>query len=352
MSQQIFKTVAMRLGVMLDALCVTPLAGDASARTYSRLTWEINGNCKTAVLMMFDPSDSQAAEASSADAENSAELPFVNIQKHLKQCKIPVPDLFDSNVSEGWLLLEDLGDLTLLEAIRSADEDTIERHYRRAIDILLCMHDRDESAHMASGCMAYRRAFDEALWMWEFDHFIEYGIEARLGHALTETAKKEIRAYFSEISFRLSRLPRVLTHRDYHSRNLMVQDENRLRVLDFQDALMAPRQYDLASLLRDSYTDLPEAMVERLIAYYCKGHSQSRGSTVSVAAFLDIFDLVSLHRNLKAAGRFIYLDRVKHNDKFLVSVPLTLSKARRTLQRSARLGQLYRLLSDFVPEWQ
>ncbi len=278
----------------------------------------------------------------------ASELPFINIQRLLRAHGIAVPEILHDATPNGSLLLEDLGDVTLLDASRSVETKTLTRYYEQAIDILVAMQ---------FGCtepatsIAHHRVFDQALFVWEFDHFIEYGIEARNGAPLPEKTQQEIRTHFSDIARRLASLPQVFTHRDYHSRNLMVQD-GRIRVIDFQDALMGPCQYDLASLLRDAYIDLPEPMIDRLIAHYLAASQKQSERPVDAAMFREFFDLVSIQRNLKAAGRFVYIDRVKKNPNFLASISPTLAKAQRNLAKYPRLDRLYRLLAEHVKEWQ
>jgi aminoglycoside/choline kinase family phosphotransferase len=333
-------------GLNPKAISLVKLQGDASTRSYFRISFLQGEVPQTRILMVLGQSDrgirSHSEEATSRGEVECAELPFINVQRHLRACGVAVPEILHYDAARGWMLLEDLGDQTLSEAIRGASEAQIEVLYRKAIDLLIQMQRKGgQGTSVAAG-----RSFDQALLRWEFDHFIEYGIEARQGSPLPEKAGREIRAWFSDIALRLSLLPRVFTHRDYHSRNLMVQSPgDPIRVLDFQDALMGPCQYDLASLLRDAYVELPEALIDRLIAYYLDGMGEQ-------PLFRELFDLMSIQRNLKAAGRFVYIDKVKGNDRFLQYVPPTLAKVRRNLLKDRRLMPLHQLLSEFVPELQ
>ena len=159
-------------------------------------------------------------------------------------------------------------------------------------------------------CLAFGRSFDAPLLMWEFDHFVEYGVIARRGPLETKH-QQIIRAEFHKIAERLAALPKVFTHRDYHSRNLMIDGAN-LGVIDFQDALMGPAVYDLASLLRDAYIALDEPVVDALIGHYLDAMVVENHRFADRSDFRRMFDLMSIQRNLKAAGRFVYIDRVKH----------------------------------------
>jgi aminoglycoside/choline kinase family phosphotransferase len=148
--------------------------------------------------------------------------------------------------------------------------------------------------------------------------------------------------------------PQLFTHRDYHSRNLMVRDTavqgSRLGVIDFQDALMGPAGYDLASLLRDAYIALDETLIEELIDRYVDGMSGSTAVTPDRQEFRRMFDVISIQRNLKAAGRFVYIDRVKHNPKFLADIPRVLGYVRGNLAKYPELAVLRTHLAPYVPE--
>ena len=136
-------------------------------------------------------------------------------------------------------------------------------------------------------------------------------------------------------------------------------DGQRLGVLDFQDALMGPATYDLASLLRDSYFELEEDLVDQLIDRYIQRMSaglelatQQRMLLTNRPAFRRLFDMTSIQRNLKAVGRFVYIDQVKHNPNFLRDIPPTLGYVRRNLEKYPELQSLHSHLRPYVPEWE
>ena len=160
-----------------------------------------------------------------------------------------------------------------------------------------------------------------------------------------------IRDEFKIIAELLAGQPRVFVHRDYHSRNLMVDGE-RLGIIDFQDALMGPETYDIASLLRDAYIELDEAVIDRLITRYLDGLAMHRQVWTNREAFRRLFDFTCIQRNLKAAGRFVYIDRVKGNPKFLADIPRVLNYVKRNLQRYPELDRLRKHLVPYVPELQ
>jgi len=325
-----------------------PLSGDASNRRYFRLELA-GGPPHTLVLMQLSSPEAfkQSEEAVSGGAPPVTELPFVNILAHLTKAGAPVPALHYYDQTAGLLYLEDLGDVTLAAATENAAGSETPALYRQAIDILVRLH-LNATFPADPSCLAFGRAFDVPLLMWEFDHFIEYGIEKRAGKALPEGDRQLIRAEMRKLAEVIAGQPRVFTHRDYHSRNLMVQDE-RIRVIDFQDALMGPASYDLASLLRDSYLSLDEELVDELVVRYLEERAKA-GAPLDRVAFMRLFDMTSIQRNLKAAGRFVYILLEKNNDRYLPYIPRTLGYVKRNFERYRNLHPLRKALARYVPE--
>lgn len=330
---------------------LAPLAGDASNRRYFRIELS-DGAPRSVILMQLAEPEAfkQSEEAVSGAGHQIDELPFVNIQAHLAKAGVSVPSLYYYDHAAGLLYLEDFGDVTLSEACADAGAAELEARYRQAIDVLVRMQSKATSP-ADPNCVAFHRSFDVPLLMWEFDHFLEYGIVARQGTPMNGDDEAAIREEFRKISELLAGQPRVFVHRDYHSRNLMV-DGNRLGVIDFQDALMGPATYDLASLLRDAYIALDESLVDRFVDYYLDQVQEGRQVWINREAFRRLFDFTSIQRNLKAAGRFVYIDRVKGNPKFLADIPRTLGYVKRNLYKYPELFTLRKLMSAHVPELQ
>ncbi len=302
-------------------------------------------------MQLADPEGfKKSEEAVSGASAQITELPFTNVLTHLRRTGVTVPKLHYYDREGGLLFLEDFGDLTLAEACRHADRANVEALYRQAIDQLVQFQVKGTSPPEPR-CIAFHRRFDVPLLMWEFDHFVEYGITARLGKSMAPADETAIRKGFQRIAELLSAQPQVLVHRDYHSRNLMV-DGSRIGIIDFQDALMGPATYDLASLLKDAYIELDEAVVDNLIEHFLNGLAAQGQGGADRAAFRRLFDLTSIQRNLKAAGRFVYIDRVKHNPKFLADIPRVLGYVKRNLSKYPELAPLRRHMAPYVAELQ
>ncbi|HWC50737.1 MAG TPA: phosphotransferase [Nitrospira sp.] len=345
------ETVRTRLPFGATFNTLHPLAGDASNRRYFRI--EVNDANRSSVILMqlAEPEAfKQSEEAVSGSTHAIAELPFINIQAHLAKAGVSVPELYYYDQAAGLLYLEDFGDLTLSDACAHASPADLEAQYKQAIDVLVRIQAKATSP-ADPRCLAFHRSFDVPLLMWEFDHFLEYGIAARHRLPIDSCDEAAIREEFRKIAEHLAGQPRVFAHRDYHSRNLMVAGE-RLGVIDFQDALMGPATYDLASLLRDAYIALDESLIDRLIDYYVDQFQEGRHLWTNREAFRRLFDFTSIQRNLKAAGRFVYIDRVKGNPKFLADIPRTLGYVKRNLLKYPELSTLRTLMSQYVPELQ
>jgi aminoglycoside/choline kinase family phosphotransferase len=183
-------------------------------------------------------------------------------------------------------------------------------------------------------CVAYSRAFDEELYTWELHHFREYGLEARSGKVPTAAERVQLERAFAGIAGRLAAAPRGFTHRDYQSRNLMMTGGD-LVLIDFQDALQGPWQYDLVALLRDSYVELEAGLVDEMIDRWLGAYARASGRTLDRGEFRRFFDLLTVQRKLKDAARFEFIHRVKKNSSFLPSIPASLRYAHAAMERLA-----------------
>ncbi|SLM46386.1 putative Phosphotransferase [Nitrospira japonica] len=348
---RIVEAVETRLPFSRTFKNLTALAGDASNRRYFRVEFNESAPGSLILMQLAEPEAfKHSEEAVSGASHQITELPFLNVRTQLANAGVPVPGLYYYDQTAGLLYLEDFGDLTLSEACRDAPPHRVEMLYRQAVDVLADMQIKATSLADAR-CLAVHRGFDVPLLMWEFDHFLEYGIAARRGRPVADGEFSEIRDEFRKIAEQLAGQPRVFVHRDYHSRNLMV-DGRRLGVIDFQDALMGPATYDLASLLRDAYIALDETLIDRLIGHFLDRLEERGHLRTDRDAFRRLFDFTSIQRNLKAAGRFVYIDQVKGNPKFLADIPRTLGYVKRNLHKYPELKALRRLLSAHVTELQ
>ena len=313
------------------------LAGGASVRRYHRVHLE-GGKWPSVMVMELGDNPLKSEEAAKGAAPT--ELPFINVQRYLVRAGAPVPTIFRFDAERGFLYLEDLGDITFESRVADAGDDVRARYYRAAIDQLVALQ-RFAADHPDPDCVAFSRGFDYDLLKWELDHFREYGLEAQ-GKELTASEREAVEKIFARIAEELAAEPRGFVHRDYQSRNLMVQDVDgapHLRIIDFQDALLGTRAYDLVGLTRDSYVALSPALLDTLVAHFVDK------ATIDAARFQRLFDLQVVQRKLKDAGRFVFIDRVKKNPSFLVHIPNSLAYVAHSVRRLPELASLREILS-------
>lgn len=326
-------------GVDTSSATIHRLKGDASSRSYHRVS---AGDHSFVVMVM--PRDARGSEEASS-GEKPSELPFVNVARYLEQVGIRVPRIHHLDESAGLMLLEDLGDETFEAALSRMDRETL---YGQAIDLLATLRARGEREPDPS-CIAFGRTFDSALYRWELQHFYEYGLVARSGQTPTDEEKAVLDSAFDRLAEMLDTLPKGFTHRDYQSRNLMVKN-GELVVIDFQDALLGPRQYDLVALLRDSYVELDRPFVEKMLARYLDALEANGVEAGNREHFVQAFDLLTVQRKLKDGGRFIFIDRVKNNPSFLPSVPASFRYVGEAIRALGTADRTTEILAKYVPE--
>lgn len=322
-----------------SALPVRRLAGHASMRSY----WRVGTPPASQVVMVMPPG---AGPEEVTKGGRPPVDPFVDVQRYLASLGVRVPAIRAFEEPEGLMVLEDLGD-DMLETRLLAGDDRAAL-YQRAVDQLARLRAAAEAR--PSGCLAFGRAFDEDLYRWELQHFREWLLEAWKGAALAPSERAELDAWFDRIAASLAAEPRGFTHRDYQSRNLMVLPGGEQAVIDFQDALLGPRQYDLVALLRDSYVELDQPFIEAMLRRYLVRLAEAGGPRLEYGPFRETFDLLTVQRKLKDAGRFVFIDRVRKNPGFLVSIPASLRYVREALARRPDLAGMQALLARHVPE--
>lgn len=314
---------------------VERLAAHASARAYYRVRGPDFG-----VVVMVAPADPRSEEASKGGVE--AEDPFVQIQRYLRGLGIRVPTIHRWDPEARIMVLEDLGERTLEDALPALGAGPL---YEEAIAMLAALRARADR-NPDPACVAFRRDFDFDLLRWEMEHFREWIVRDRFSPADAARFSEEADA----LCRRLDALPKGFTHRDFQSRNLMVLPDGALALIDFQDALQGSHAYDLVALLRDSYVELPMEEIERLLLLYLRLLREEGGPALDPEELLVEFHLQTVQRKLKDAGRFVFIHEVKKNDSFLPYVAPSLGYARAALERSPSLAPLREVLARYVPE--
>ncbi len=317
---------------------IEKLPGDASTRSYYR----IETDRQDLVAMSMEPFDAQGAS-----------IPFLAVQRHLLRCGVDVPRVIDFDPAQGLILLEDLGDITLLRRLHEVESEAEERKYfEKAIDALVKMHVRSGptkalNEEERASVEGFKLKFDVEKLMWEVNFTMEHFFFKFLQRKISEADLKVIQDGFTKICTELDSIPTVFTHRDYHSRNLMITGEGkneRFVLIDFQDARMGPPQYDLASLLRDSYYQLEEKQIDDLVDYYLMRMKEEGGEIQDKAMFLRQFDLMSVQRNFKAIGSFASFMNRRGNPAYLKFIGNTFENIRRNLKKYPEFKKLREVL--------
>ncbi len=308
------------------------LKGDASDRNYYRVKYGLKSSpefqCSVIIMQL---------------AKLETEPDFNCMQMFLRNLDIPVPNIFHFDKKQGLLFLMDCGDTHLADKIVEEPEKTV-FWYQKAIDIIVAFHIQATNT-ITPDIPAHSLFFDEEKLMWEMDFMLEHYAQGMLMSTMDE--KNNVREALRTLCKTLSKEDRVFTHRDYHSRNIMILND-KLKVIDFQDARMGPCQYDLVSLLKDSYVVLNESTRNELLKYYIECMEQN-GREIIRESFYKIFEWMSLQRNLKAIGTFAYQHNVLGNDRYLQYIEPTLEYIRQTLTNRSDLEFINLALNSAIP---
>jgi aminoglycoside/choline kinase family phosphotransferase len=319
-------------GLAARSAKVVPLTGDAGDRRYFR------------VLLRNEPSQVLAVHPGPIEFDT---LPFVNVSRLLSAMPVPVPRIMAHADELGIMSLQDLGDVTLQAHLGAASAGEHAALYRQAVSFIETLQRR--GSDLASrDYLPYQIAFDVEKLTWELQFFIKHFLEAYRGVSLGAAEREALAAEFAVIAEELAGESRVLCHRDYHSRNLMLHEGN-LYIIDFQDARLGPDTYDLASLLRDSYVDFTEQQVEELIAFFLALRG-AWGTAADPQEFRRRFDLMAVQRNIKALGTFGFQTTSKNNTVYIQYIPRTLNYVRANLTRYPRFARLREILAAHLEE--
>lgn len=331
-----------------DQIEVRKLFGQASSRQYFRVFIKTQPQ-KSYVVMVLPKGFSSPAEEITKIREGAPkEFSFLNIQKYLLQNHVPVPEIFGFDANKGFVLLQDLGDQSLERLIKGAEGEFFLFYYKKAIDLLLTLQ-RQTFGKNSQECVAFYRNFEPDLLNWEFDHFLEYGIEDAKQIRVLDSDKKNFFSETRRMTEKITKMPQDFVHRDFQSRNIFCHGYD-FFLIDFQDALLGPVLYDLAALLRDSYILIPQDFLSDLLKYYSdhlwEGHPYFQKESQLKNDFL----LLTLQRKMKDYGRFQYIHTVRGNPHFLEHMPLTLVYIKLALDELEGFEDLKSFFAEYFRE--
>ncbi len=309
---------------------IAALKGDLSTRRFWRV-WIAspqNDNAPaTAILVDLGPDDlPRYVRALNLLPHPPSEPPWINVHRFLSSLGVPVPALYASAPDERAMLVEDVGEVSLHSAALLPETD-IGKLFRLATEELLRLH-VDGSLQIDDRCIARAIAYDGRLFEWEMKEFKEIGLGVVAPGAMLASIEPEL----TMLAGRLDRYPRVFSHRDYHGHNLYLERGDAIKIIDFQDALMAPAAQDLAVLMTTRDTDdlVTPAIERRILDYYYAGWSRRGAVTLAPNDFIASYRLCVLQHALKMIGRFELFERGGKTG-YAAFIPHQLAQARRML---------------------
>ena len=302
---------------------ITLVSGDASFRRYFRATFA-----------------DQHFVVMDAPPEKEDTRPFIHVADAFHQLGINVPQIVERDVEQGFLMLEDQGDVQYAHKLNS---DSVDALYHDAFDCLIKLQTSPAAAQIELP------DYDHSLLMREMNLFDEWFLQRHLQVQLSDEERSTLNEALEKLAAMALSQPQVCVHRDFHSRNLMLVEQDNPGVLDFQDAVRGPVTYDLVSLLRDCYVAWPKERVLGWVEEYRqKLNASGRFELPDAEGFKLWFDWMGLQRHIKVLGIFARLNYRDNKPAYLADLPLTLQYVLDVLTEYAELSTLAALFEQYV----
>jgi aminoglycoside/choline kinase family phosphotransferase len=314
-------------------LSIEQIAGDMSPRRYFRLK---DSDGRTTVAMVFDSRAVPEAESQiSVDSYESV----VGLTDYLLARGVPVPRIITASEELGIILEEDFGE-EFLAGVVAKDRARARPVYLEAIDCLVRLQTREHDQNF----FALKRGFSAASYLKEMEETRDYYLPWK-GLQVRQELLDQLTVELGKLAERVASLPRALALRDYHCWNIMLP-RGSLGVIDFQDALLASRCYDVVALLNDRDTDslLGEELYEELLEYFFSQHPAGEELRTE-------YPLTLLQRDLKVLGRFAKMKLIRGLTYPEVWIPGTARRIRKTLEKTPGLSELLEVLLEIEPEF-
>ncbi|MBE8167344.1 MAG: phosphotransferase [Shewanella sp.] len=283
-----------------EPVSITLISGDASFRRYYRV---IQRDCS--FIAVDSPPDLVPIE------------PFIELVAAYTEANLSVPNVIANDKNLGFMLLSDLGDVQLLNRLT---EDTVQRYYCEALNLL------PKVTTVNSTEQHSLPQFDKPFILKELNIFNEWLLDVHLDFRINPETQAMLDYCFDALSLSALQQPQYAMHRDYHSRNIMLHNEQ-LHLIDFQDTVIGPVTYDAVSLLRDCYVVWPEECVKKLMMHHyqlCKQHNLIDDGT-DFLQYQRCFDLMGMQRHIKIAGIFARLYHRDNKNGYLKDIPQALN---------------------------
>lgn len=274
---------------------VTQLRGDASFRHFYRVKTQDNQ-----WILMDAPPNKEPIE------------PFIQIAQSWHKQGILVPEIRHFDIKQGLVLMTDFNDQLLQDILNN---ENVDHFYQRALEALPTIQGVD-----LNNGYTYPR-FDENHIRLELSYFKDWFLQQLLTITISQSEEKLLQKLFERLILACQQQPQVVIHLDYHSRNLMVIDQNTLGIIDFQDAKIGPLAYDAVSLLRDCYINWPIEQTYGWLETFYLQHQKPIHKTISFEQMKEWFDMVGLQRHLKVLGIFSRLNLRDKKPGYLKDIP-------------------------------
>lgn len=307
-----------------DSFTLTTASADASFRRYFRVHLIQKGAYGETLIAMDAPPQQENCR------------PFVKIAKLLSEAGLNVPQVLAQDIERGFLLLSDLGNDTYLSQLNVQNASKL---YAEANQALI----KIQLASKPNVLPLY----DEALLMREMQLFADWYVVKHLGIELNDQQKSVLKNTFDVLNQNILAQGQVYVHRDYHSRNLMITQENNPGVLDFQDAVYGAITYDLASLMKDAYISWDEeVMIDWVVRYWQAAKKMNLPVPEDFGAFYRDFEWMGAQRHIKVLGIFARLYHRDGKNAYLKDIPLVMEYLRKVCERYAELRPMLKLLNE------
>lgn len=320
--KRVVSYTARHFGVRDEEVLFQPLTPDASTRKYYRVARAASPE-ETLIISLY------------ATPFNPHDNSYLDVTRLFERAELPVPAVISVAGTEGIILQEDLGDCSLnrwlSEARMAGDELGANNMISRAIDLISRIQATTRLAYDTDS-VASRLAFDTDKLSWELNYFFDHFFGSYRQRRFTDDEQERIKADLLSIATELSARPRVLTHRDYHGMNLMVDRAGELRIIDHQDARMGPATYDLVPLLVERLLEpADETWVEEWQDYFLESRRFIGLPAIQSHDLRYEFNLMTIQRQLKAIGTFSYqtavVGRGEVYEKYIVPAIKTVLRA-------------------------
>ncbi len=295
--KRVVKFMADYYQLPVESLLVQPLTPDASTRKYFRVA-QAASPASTLIVSLYP------------DPFNQGDNTYLDATRLFERAGLSVPRIVTVADTKGIILQEDLGDTSLARWLAEAetrdDAPGAETMLREAIDLIVRIQGATTLAY-AINAIASTLAFDESKLSWELDYFFTHYFKSYRQLEIDEHETAAIREDLGRIARELAARPRVLTHRDYHGMNLMVDSSGTLRIIDHQDARMGPVTYDLVPLLVERrLRPVAPDWVEEQQRHFLALRRQRGLPAIALSDLQYEFQLMTIQRQLKAIGTFSY----------------------------------------------